>query len=136
MVGTGAAVTPVLKNALTGPAYLVSYGGSRIPALEIVLQGEGITLILDGRTDIEKGITSSTFDAIPDAPISTFDLVLPQGPHSVLAAFLAVKGNRSMCGQSLPMPTMITGQNGAVIRQTTKVAVLGCVKHKRRVSRR
>jgi hypothetical protein len=131
VVGTATAVTPVLKNALTGPAYLVSHGNVAFPDLEIMLQGEGITLVLDGNTDIKKGITSSTFRAIPDAPISTFDLVLPEGPHSVLAAYLPVKAKGSMCGQSLSMPTAITGQNGAVMKQTTKIAVSGCPKHKK-----
>jgi hypothetical protein len=35
-----------------------------------------------------------------------------------------------MCGQSLAMPTEITGQNGAVLKQTTKLAVSGCSKPK------
>jgi hypothetical protein len=131
VVGTATAVTPVLKSVLTGPAYLVSHGGAKFPDLEIVLQGEGITLILVGNTDIKKGITSSTFKAVPDAPVSTFDLVLPVGPHSVLAAYLPVKAKGSMCGQSLAMPTAITGQNGAVVKQTTKIAVSGCPKHKK-----
>jgi uncharacterized repeat protein (TIGR01451 family) len=126
VVGQGTAVTPVLKNPLTGPAYLVSHGGEAFPDLVIVLQGEGITLDLVGNTDITKGITSSTFNAVPDAPVSTFDLVLPEGPHSVLATNLPVNANRSLCGQSLRMPTQITGQNGAVIKQTTKIAVSGC----------
>ncbi len=125
-VGTATAVTPVLKNALTGPAYLVSHGGAAFPDLEIVLQGEGITLILDGNTDIKSGITSSTFRSVPDAPITTFDLVLPEGPHSVLGTNLPAKARGSMCGQSLAMPTTITGQNGAVIKQSTKIAVAGC----------
>jgi hypothetical protein len=131
VVGTGTAVTPVLKNILTGPAYLVSHGGAAFPDLEIVLQGEGITLDLVGNTDIKKGITSSTFKSVPDAPISTFDLVLPEGPHSVLAAYLPAKAKYSMCGQSLAMPTEITGQNGAVVKQTTKIAVTGCPKIKK-----
>jgi uncharacterized repeat protein (TIGR01451 family) len=155
VVGTGWAVTPVLKNILTGPAYLVSHGGAAFPDLVIVLQGEGITLDLVGNTDIKKGITSSTFKAVPDAPVSTFDLVLPEGPHSALTA------NGSLCGsetvtvrksvavrvhgrllhvlknvkqvrlRSLNMPTAITGQNGAVVKQTTKIAVSGCPKHKK-----
>jgi hypothetical protein len=135
VVGTGTAVTPVLKSPLTGPAYLVSHGGAAFPDLEIVLQGEGITLVLDGNTDIKKGITSSTFKAVPDAPISTFDLVLPVGPHSVLAAYLPVKAKGSMCGQSLAMPTAITGQNGAVVKQTTPVSVTGCPKAKTRAQK-
>jgi hypothetical protein len=124
VVGTGTAVTPILKNALTGPAYLVSHGNAAFPDLEIVLQGEGITLILDGSTQIKKGITSSIFRSVPDAPISTFDLVLPEGPHSALTA------NGGLCKSKLNMPTALTGQNGAVIKQTTKIAVSGCRKHK------
>ncbi len=120
VVGVGTAVTPVLSSTLRGPAYLVSHGGAAFPDLEIVLQGEGITLILDGQTHIKKGITSSLFRAVPDAPITSFDLVLPQGPHSVLAAF------GSLCKSPLDMPTVITGQNGAVIKQTTRIAVSGC----------
>jgi hypothetical protein len=31
-----------------------------------------------------------------------------------------------MCRQSLAMGTALTGQNGAVIKQTTEIAVSGC----------
>ncbi|HEX5851692.1 MAG TPA: hypothetical protein VFY36_01245, partial [Solirubrobacteraceae bacterium] len=122
VVGTARVVTPILKGVLTGPAYVVSHGGAAFPDLEIVLQGEGVTLVLDGATNIKKGITSSTFRALPDAPISTFDLVLPKGPYSLLA------GYGDLCGKPLKMPIAITGQNGAVIKQTTRIAVMGCPK--------
>jgi hypothetical protein len=125
LVGSATAVTPVLAHPLTGPAYLVSHGGAAFPDLVVVLQGEGITLYLDGNTDIKKGITSSTFNSVPDAPISTFDLTLPQGPHSALAA------NGNLCKGALNMPTTITGQNGAQIAQTTRIAVSGCPKAKK-----
>jgi hypothetical protein len=131
VVGHGTAVTPVLRNALRGPAILVSHGGAAFPDLEIVLQGEGIHIVLDGNTNIKKGITTSTFNSVPDAPVSTFDLVLPEGPHSVLATNLATSAHYSFCGQNLTMPTTITGQNGAVIKQTTKITVSGCPKHKK-----
>jgi hypothetical protein len=130
VIGTATAVTPLLRRALTGPAYLVSHAGAAFPDLVIVLQGEGVTLDLVGSTDIKRGVTISTFQTVPDAPISTFDLVLPQGPHSVLGADLPVKAHRNLCAQRLSMPTEITGQNGAVLRQATRIAVSGC--HKRR----
>jgi hypothetical protein len=120
VVGTATAHTPVLNVPLIGPAYLVSHAAAAFPDLVIVLQGEGITIVLTGNTDIKKGITFSRFETVPDAPISTFELNLPEGPHSALAA------NGNLCAQSLLMPTTIIGQNGAQVTQTTKISVTGC----------
>ncbi len=131
VVGAATVVTPVLNNPLSGPAYLVSHGGEAFPDLEIVLQGEGVVLRLDGQTSIKRGITSSTFKALPDAPISTFDLVLASGPHSALGSDLPAKAKGSMCDQKLAMPVAITGQNGAVVKATTTIAVSGCPRHRR-----
>jgi hypothetical protein len=125
-VGIAKAVTPVLGVPLTGPAYLVSHGGAAFPDLVVILQGEGIRLDLTGNTNIKKGITTSSFNAIPDAPIASFELKLPEGTHSVLATDLPAKAKGSLCGQKLTMPTTITGQNGARIVQSTKIAVSDC----------
>jgi hypothetical protein len=126
LVGTATVHTPVLSNPLTGPAYLVSHGNAAFPDLEFVLQGEGITLILDGQTNIKKGITTSTFNTLPDAPVSSFETVLPEGPHSVLGVNLPESAKGSLCSSKLVMPTTLTGQNGAVIKQETKIKVEGC----------
>ncbi len=128
LVGMATAHTPVLGTPLTGPAYLVSHGGAGFPDLVVVLQGEGVTLDLDGLTGIKSGITSSTFRSVPDAPVATFELVLPDGPHSVFAANLPAKAKGSLCGQGLVVPTAIIGQNGAAIKQNTKIAIVGCPK--------
>ncbi len=132
-VGTATASTPILAHPLSGPAYLVSHGGAAFPDLEIVLQGEGITLILDGKTDIKKGIITSTFSSVPDAPISSFELKLPTGKYSVFAANLPVAAKYDFCGRSLAMPTLITGQNGAVLKQSTRIALTGCPKARKKV---
>ena len=125
-VGTATTSTPLLNVPLSGPAYLVGHGGEAFPNLELVLQGGGITLILDGNTDIKNGITSSTFKSVPDAPALRFELELPTGPYSILGANVPQGANYSLCGQTLTMPTAITGQNGAEIHETTKIAITGC----------
>jgi hypothetical protein len=125
-IGTATAFTPILNVPLKGPAYLVSHGGAAFPDVEFVLQGEGVTIVLDGKTDIKKSITYSRFESVPDAPISSFETDLNEGPHSIFATDLPASANGSMCGQSLSIPTIITGQNGKQAKQTTKVAVTGC----------
>jgi len=128
VIGKARIHTPVLTSPLSGPAYLVSHGSIGFPDIEFVLQGEGITLILDGKTDIKKGVTYSRFEAAPDAPFTTFETELPAGPHSALTAFVAPSENYNLCRTSLVLPTEITGQNGDVIKQNTKVALIGCKK--------
>jgi len=155
-VGTAIAHTPILASPLSGPAILVSHGGQAFPDLVLVLQGEGVRLNITGHTQIKKGITFSRFETVPDAPVASFDLTLPQGPHSALTTDVP---GRSLCANtktvtitkrvtrrvhghtrrvkvkakkavaaSLVMPTTITAQNGAVIHQNTKIAVTGCAK--------
>jgi hypothetical protein len=128
IVGHAKAITPVLPVPIEGPAYFVSHAGEEFPNLILVLQGYGVTIDLVGDTYInpKTSITSSTFKQIPDVPIQSFELNLPQGPFSALAA------NTNLCKVKggLKMPTAFTGQNGAEIHQTTAVAVTGCGKSK------
>ena len=127
VVAYGKAITPILPVPLEGPAYFVSHGNEAFPQLILVLQGYGITIDLVGDTFISKaGITSSTFAHVPDAPVSSFELTLPQGKFSALTA------NANLCTVKggLKMPTEFVGQNGAVIHQSTPISVSGCPKAK------
>ncbi len=128
-VGTVSAHTPVLPVPMSGPAYFVSHGNAAFPDLVIVLQGDGVTIELTGKTFIGKGVTSSTFASIPDVPVTRFDLFLPAGPQSALAAT-----GRSLCVGALLMPTTITAQNGAQTKRSTRIATTGCrgLRHKAR----
>jgi hypothetical protein len=117
--------TPVLPVQLQGPVYFVSHGGAAFPDLVVVLQGYGVTIHLVGNTFISKaGITSTTFNQVPDVPIESFTLTLPQGPNSALAA------NGNLCTATLKMPTLFTAQDGALIKQSTPIVATGCARHK------
>jgi hypothetical protein len=119
-VGGVRANTPLLPAKMTGPAILVSHANAAFPDLDLVLQANGVRVILVGNTDIKKGITTTTFAATPDAPVSSATVNLPIGPHSALAAF----GN--LCAKSLLLPTTIVGWNGTTTKQNTKILVRGC----------
>jgi len=119
-VGTATVTTPVLPEPLHGSAYLVSHGGEAFPDLDLVLEGDGVTIVLTGHTQIKGAVTSSDFASIPDVPVSSFSLNLPVGSNSALTAV----GN--LCTKKLFMPTTITAQSGAVLRQSTRITVGGC----------
>jgi hypothetical protein len=126
IVGHAKAITPLIPVPLEGPAYFVSHGGEAFPSLVIVLQGYNVTIDLVGSTFINKaGITSSTFKTVPDQPVGSFELTLPQGPYSALAA------NGNLCKDKLTIPTGFLAQNGAEIHQSTKITVTGCPKAKK-----
>ena len=162
VVGHARAITPIIPVPLEGPAYFVSHGGEAFPDLEIVLQGYGVKIILTGNTFISKAsITSSTFKTVPDQPVTSFELTLPESRYSALTA------NGNLCSltktvtvkkkvtirahghkktetrkvketqpASLEMPTAFVGQNGAEIHQTTPITVTGCPKVKKAKHRR
>jgi hypothetical protein len=154
VVGSAIARTPVLPVPLSGPAYLVSHGGQAFPDLVLILQGYGVTIKLTGHTQISKdGITHSRFETVPDAPVSSFELNLPEGRYSALAANSnlchltatktvkkkvtvrahgrvrhVTKEVKQTVAAPLTMPTKIIAQNGMVREQNTRIAVTSCPK--------
>jgi len=119
-VGSARANTATLPGKLQGPAILVSHGGEAFPDLDLVMEANGLRVIVVGNTKITKGITTTNFQTTPDVPVTSVTVLLPTGPHSALAA------NGNLCTSSLVMPTTITGQNGKSIKQNTKIAVSNC----------
>lgn len=121
-IGTATAATPLLSAPLTGPVYFVSHPGPKFPQLIMVLQSEGIALDISAETVISRaGATTITAPAVPDMPFTRLTLSLPEGPHSALAA-----PRGGLCQDDLVMPTTLTGQNGALLKQETKIHVTGC----------
>jgi len=151
-IGHAIVHTQLLPVPLEGPAIFVSHGGEAFPSLIMVLQGYGVTIDLVGTTYISHaGITSTTFKTVPDQPFETFELTLPTGKFSALAADTNVckptktetvkkkvsvkrKGKTikvtkkvsEKVAAPLLMPTEFVAQNGAEFKQTTKISVTGC----------
>jgi hypothetical protein len=120
-VGSASVTTPVLPEKLTGPAYLVSHGNAQLPNLEVILEGDhGVKVVLESRTTIKNSITTSSFESVPDVPVSHFELSLPVGPYSALGSY------GSLCAKPLYMPTTITAQNGAQIKQKVRISIGSC----------
>jgi hypothetical protein len=121
-VGGVRASTPLLAGTLSGPAILVSHGGEAFPDLDLILEGDGVRVILVGHTKITKNITTTDFSSTPDVPVNSITVTLPAGPHSAVTNF----GEPPVCGRPLVMPTTITGWNGATYRHNTIIKVSGC----------
>ncbi len=119
-VGGARANTPTLPGKLQGPAILVSHAGLAFPDLDLVMEANGVKVILVGNTKISKGVTTTTFASLPDVPVSSVTVNLPTGAHS------AVTANGSLCINPLTMPTTLIGQNGFKVTQKTNLAVVGC----------
>jgi hypothetical protein len=126
-VGTVKATTPVLPGTLTGTAWLVSHGNEAYPNLDLIMSGDGVTVILVGRTKVANSQITTSFNTLPDVPVSNVSLYLPTGPKSLLTA------NGNLCRSKLTMLTTLVGQNRATILQSPLISVRNCpveiVKH-------
>ncbi len=119
-VGGARANTPTLPGKLQGPAILVSHAGLAFPDLDLVMEANGVRVILVGNTKISKGITTTTFANLPDVGVSSITVNLPVGGHSALTA------NGNLCVNPLTMPTTMIAQNGFKVTQKTKLTVANC----------
>lgn len=132
--GFAKATTPILGEPLTGGVYFVARpkGQSGLPQLRMVLRGAGLEVELVGDVTVAKdGSTNTTFAAVPDVPITAFEMDLPQGPNSLL------ESNRALCSAgSLAMRTDLRGQNGARRVRNVAVKVTNCKSKKSKRSKR
>ena len=119
IVGTATARTPILSEPLTGPVYFVKNvrkdpkSGRDIktlPKLVIPLVGQnGVRLTLTGTSAVVNDQLVTTFDEIPDAPVSSFELNINGGKGGILV----VSGDKAdICKSTQIADQGIAGQNG------------------------
>jgi len=113
--GTARAITPLLDEPIEGPVYLRS-SSHKLPDMVIALHGL-VDLNLVGRIDSVHARIRTTFEAAPDAPVSSFTLKLPAGKKSLLV------NSRSLCAHPARALSIFTGQNGRVYEQKPVLGV-------------
>lgn len=102
--GFARAVTPLLGKPLEGPVYLRS-STHLLPDLVAHLEGQ-VNIDLVGRIDSFKGGIRTTFDTVPDVPVTSFTMILPGGKHGLL------ESSTNLCAKPVRGIVQLKGQNG------------------------
>jgi hypothetical protein len=122
-VGTAVAVTPLLRDPLRGSAYFVKNPARVLPDLMVALRGQ-IAIDVTGKVSIPGGKRlATTFDTIPDAPITKFTLRVVSGvngPVGIVTNLCSPKGRAALATIGF------RGQNGALLRVTQRARIEGC----------
>jgi hypothetical protein len=129
-VGTATAITPLLRDPLIGKIFLVRNGRS-LPDMMVRLRGQGdaslVDIDLQGKITIPKDLTvRTTFDAVPDVPITSFRLDLVSGRNAPVGTV------RNLCDARVRKASVaklaFTGQSGKKVTRNQKVTIAGCGK--------
>lgn len=108
--GYAKAYSPLLDKPLEGPVYLRS-SSNPLPDLVAALHGQ-IDIDLDGRIDSVNGGIRTSFETIPDAPISKFVLAMKGGKKGLLV------NSRDLCAGGTGRATAkVDAQNGKTADQ-------------------
>jgi hypothetical protein len=120
--GFAEATTPLLDGPLKGPVYLRS-SSHELPDIVAALNGQ-VDVVLDGRIDSIKGSLRTTFDTVPDVPVSKFTVTIRGGKKKGLLV-----NSKNLCAKKYKVIARFTGQNGKKANQKPKLRT-PCKKHK------
>jgi hypothetical protein len=115
--GHAKAITPLLAQPLEGNVYLRS-SSHELPDLVIALVGppsQPVAVDLDGRVDSVHGGIRTTFEAVPDAPVSKFFLKMQGGRRGLIV------NSTNLCASVNRATIDATGQNGSSFRSKVTV---------------
>jgi hypothetical protein len=103
-IGKAEADSPLLDKPLTGAVYLRSSSHS-LPDLAIDLRGQ-FHIEVSARIQTEKSQLQTTFETVPDVPVSEFTLDLFGGKLGLL------QNGTGLCGAHKSAKVELVGQNG------------------------
>jgi hypothetical protein len=104
--------------------YLRATGRAGLPDVVAALNGQ-IDIALDGHVDSVGGHLRTTFETVPDAPVSRVVLSFDGGSKGL------IENSPGLCKQPLYVTAAITGQNGKRANQNP-VLETPCGKHHKR----
>jgi len=116
--GKAKAITPLLDKPLSGPVYLRS-SDHPLPDLVAKLGGQ-LEIDLVGRIDSKHGGIRTTFESVPDAPVSKFVLQMRGGKKGLLT------NSTDICRGSHRATVQMRAQNGRAANLRPKLASGGC----------
>lgn len=117
--GKAVAYTPLLAKPLKGPVYLRS-SDNPLPDLVAALGGE-LDVNLVGRIDSDKaGGIRTTFERIPDAPVTKFVLKMRGGKKSLLV------NSTGLCRHERRATVQMNAQNGRSVHASPVLKAKGC----------
>jgi len=111
--GYARAFTPLLDQPLEGPVYLRS-SSNKLPDLVVALRGQ-VDLNLVGRIDSFQGGIRTSFENVPDAPVSKFVLTMRGGKRGLLV------NSRNICAGPSFSKVQFGGQNGKLSRSKPRL---------------
>jgi hypothetical protein len=117
-VGSARTVSPLLAAPLGGKVFLAATT-TGLPKLQVVFTG-ALALKLDGNVDISNGV-ATTFDGLPDVPLSRFDLTLDRS-----SALLTTDSDLCRPGGAVVAAATLTAQSGRVLNVDAPLPSTGC----------
>jgi hypothetical protein len=123
--GKATAVTPILGEPLTGPVFLRS-SEHQLPDLVVALHNSQVDFDLVGHVDSVKGRLRNTFEAAPDAPVTSFVLEMQGGKKGLF------ENSTNLCTATHKAEANFTGQNGKTYDAKPVIKATGCAKAKKK----
>ena len=117
--GEATATTPILDGPVSGPVYLRS-SSNQLPDLVVALKGpdtQPIEIEVAGRIDSINGGIRSSFEVVPDQPVSSFTLTMRGCKKGLLV------NSRDLCatGKAARATARLVGQNAKSLETRPKL---------------
>ncbi len=115
--GEAEATSPLVDYTLRGPVYLRS-SSHQLPDMVVALRGpesQPIEIDLVGRIDSVNGGIRSTFESVPDQPVSSFTLNMKGGKKGLLV------NSRNICSSTQKATAVFNAQNGRALTLRPKM---------------